>query len=248
MASEEVKTAARLSLRCYDDTPIRHSITVGNAHAIVVVTETAIYVAVRGTDDAMDVIENRNFGPAVYSSNICESMFIHAGFSSHAWKLADAVAECIKPFEGTLPVIFCGHSLGGAAAMLLPLYTHIEPNRIITFGAPRVLRSETDENYPYAHLVTRFVRPLDLVPDVPLRIGNWLTTRYGGWSHVGQCRWLLDDGTIELDPPAWWQYARRLRRAWEFSPIRNSPACISLKARAWHSMQAYCDLLCKGSL
>ena len=120
-------------------------------------------VAVRGTsnienamvDVALQLLPNKHTG-----------IKLHQGFALSA----DYIYQKVK---GLLirdyAISTTGHSLGGAAALILAMYLDAdsyEVNEVITFGQPKV--TNISGSRKFAHLdVTRVVTPRDMVPLVP---------------------------------------------------------------------------------
>lgn len=89
----------------------------------------------------------------------------HAGFLNDAESIVDAVEHTIS----ASPFVLTGHSLGGALAVgvaALLVCAGIEPDAVVTFGAPRVGMARFAallKDYP----VRQYVRGNDPVPTVP---------------------------------------------------------------------------------
>jgi hypothetical protein len=120
-------------------------------------------VAVRGTsnienamvDVAFQLLPNKHTG-----------IKLHQGFALSA----DYIYEQIKGrLKRDYAMNTTGHSLGGAAALILAMYLDADGydvNKVVTFGQPKVTNIAGSRKY--AHLdVTRVVTPRDMVPLVP---------------------------------------------------------------------------------
>lgn len=112
----------------------------------------------------------------------------HRGFAE-AWDLVrDDVEAWVALRPPQMPLIFSGHSLGGALAFVGAFEQAMQGRNIaavITFGAPMVGRSEWADAYKKAGLDDRTLRlsfDQDLVP---------LILQYLGYRHVGR-EWLPD--------------------------------------------------------
>ena len=171
-------------------------------------TKTCV-IAIAGTNDHLDWATNTDVRIRDY-----EGVEYHEGFFTYADFFAAGAVTCDKWIREAEKIYVTGHSLGGAAALILPEIMSFEPTQIVTFDAPRCLRSDTAARYPFGTAVLRVVKPMDFVPDVPLKIkGPFQYSRISGWSHVGAEWWLLANGRIDTDPSAMWQFMRRARRA-----------------------------------
>ncbi len=120
-------------------------------------------LAVRGTsnienalvDVAFQLLPNKHTG-----------VKLHQGFALSA----DYIYEKVRPsLKKDYRIDTTGHSLGGAAALILAMYLDAagyDVGQVITFGQPKV--TNLGGSRQYAHLdVTRVVTPKDLVPLVP---------------------------------------------------------------------------------
>ena len=105
---------------------------------------------------------------------------VHRGFYEAAQKAYDFVVKYLDRFHVGQKLLICGHSLGGAVALLLSEMLRRRTNfdyyiQIYTYGAPRA----GDANFakgaaPLVHY--RMVNHNDPVPSVP---GSWMNTKAG---------------------------------------------------------------------
>ena len=120
-------------------------------------------LAVRGTsnfenamvDVAFQLLPNKHTG-----------IKLHQGFAQSA----DFIYDKVKPkLNRDYRINTTGHSLGGAAALILAMYLDAggyDVGKIITFGQPKVTNMSGSRKY--SHLdVTRVVTPKDMVPLAP---------------------------------------------------------------------------------
>lgn len=133
----------------------------------------------------------------------------HTGFR----KFARAIYDDIKANQRLDPgykIVTTGHSLGGAAALLLALYLYVDETRpyevtgVWTFGQPKVLDNEGTTAWPFfARRVFRVVNCDDVVPIVPsgpTLLENVVSVRFfasgnvDNYQHMGQSLVLLDRG------------------------------------------------------
>ena len=136
----------------------------GGAECFACLHEGDVYFAVRGTSDPEDVVRDLQIGVTREGS--------HDGFSKQAsalWSLIEKYYDRMAD-EGAKTHL-CGHSLGGAVAILLGLWLKRENYRvgsIRTFGAPRVGNEKLQSSILKESLdIQQFVVGRDIVPTVP---------------------------------------------------------------------------------
>jgi triacylglycerol lipase len=120
-------------------------------------------LAVRGTSNVENALVDVAFQ---LLPNEHTGIKLHQGFALSA----DYIYEKVKPsLNRHYRIKTTGHSLGGAAALILAMYLDAdgyEVGRVTTFGQPKVTNMAGSRRY--AHLdVTRVVTPKDLVPLMP---------------------------------------------------------------------------------
>ena len=134
-------------------------------------------------------------------------VMVHSGFRSYA---AAVYADAKPRLRLDRPIAVTGHSLGGAAALLVGLYIYADrpgpkdPPAVYTFGQPRVFDNEGVTSWPeFGRNVVRVVDCADPVPLVPTGdkiidsifrgtyLGNEGQTEY---QHLGNSLLLMDDG------------------------------------------------------
>jgi hypothetical protein len=107
-------------------------------------------------------------------------------------------------------IITTGHSLGGAAALLVGLYIYVEPSQanpvagVYTFGQPKVFDNVGVTSWPFfARRVFRIVDCADPVPILPtnaskfnalINVNLFSSDRQQDYQHMGQSLLLLDGG------------------------------------------------------
>ena len=104
-------------------------------------TETSLVFAFRGTDSVSDMfIDIQIYRDRTPSEMQVNEGYIHRGFHLQYQSIRSAIVEKIA--STTKPLIFTGHSLGGALATLFALSAKVEnPSRhvtCVTFGSPKV--------------------------------------------------------------------------------------------------------------
>lgn len=190
------------------------------------------FVAISGTNEVWDWATNKNLNTVDFGD-----FEAHEGFCDHADDLGWILSEQGSGLVDGYDTIFCGHSLGGAVAGLLPLTSSIVPNRIITFGAPRFLRSGNAWKYPYSQITERFVAPLDVVPDVPMNVGcRWIYWPVTGWSHCGISYWLNGSDSFKIEHSGCYQIRRRAMRM--FKMMATRPSRWFSVAASFHDMES----------
>lgn len=128
---------------------------------------------------------------------------VHAGFRSAFTSIIDLLRGAV-PFAK--PLVFCGHSLGGALAMLAAYHYACAGARVravVTFGQPRV------GNGPFARaynarlgdVTWRVVNNRDPVPRIPWMLGTY--------RHAGREVFMPVLGPPEIEPSLW-QRAQRV--------------------------------------
>jgi len=99
---------------------------------------------------------------------------VHEGFLT-AYKSIEKELMVILDTRKT--TYFCGHSLGGALALLAFVYSPIFPKNCVTFGAPKVFKKIVAENYgSYTRQITQYQNYSDIVPHCP---------PFAGYRHIG---------------------------------------------------------------
>lgn len=151
-----------------------------------------LVLAFRGTevDDVADVMDDADVRhvPLYWAA----STPVHAGFERHFSKLEASVSAAVvgAALEGVTRVLFTGHSLGGAVALLAAHHSQQVAKaagarrlqvHLRTFGAPRVgTRAFTDwcAQCSVAVVAVCYENVHDLVPDVPVEMeANFCTRR-----------------------------------------------------------------------
>ena len=198
--------------------------------------EDATLVAVKGTDSLRDWLIDGEFWMRQLYSHQEEFGRVHAGFYEAYRSVADKVDAEIQRIDK--PVIFTGHSLGGAIGVLLAhLYSRVSHvttmKGVYTFGQPRVGDAAFARNC-HAQFGDRHFRFVDEV-DIVARIPGLLA----GYRHSGQCQFLSGDTVVE-NPSL---FLKLIQDGFSLWRLRNSgPAAIALgitKLIEDHSMSKY---------
>lgn len=162
-----------------------------NTQAFAVNSADAVLISIRGTegftaDGREDWIQNIQAssvpfdeGPEAYWTETGEKLHVHEGFYEAFRSLKDGLTDYLNDHHETEEgenknVFICGHSLGGAVALLTAAYLTSSWNMLpllYTYGMPRVGERAFAEHYgpdgkePLIH--HRHVHHQDPVPQVP---------------------------------------------------------------------------------
>lgn len=168
------------------------------------------YLAIRGTDPGRlsDLLIDADLQKPAADDNLGVRM--HTGFHDYAQAVIDSLRQ--NPFfHPSYKTTFAGHSLGGAAVLIVALELHFAPDhpldvdRVFTYGQPRVFDNNGAIAWPvFAQHVYRVVSCADPVPLVPRGDGpldNLFDLRLSGttaqdYQHLGQEILLMDDGAF----------------------------------------------------
>lgn len=193
------RALVRASAQAYAQRTLHDAAT--GTDVLVIEQPDAIIVAFRGTSEIKDWLTDARF---VRTTVACGE--VHSGFWA-AWSgvrkpLFDLVWD--QALTTGKPVLFTGHSLGGALALIAAKYFEVRgmPNvhGVYTFGAPRVGDKEFCRNYdkfngPIFSLRERtfqIVAQGDPVPLVP--------TLLMGYRDCGHEIFIRNDGAVQTDP------------------------------------------------
>jgi len=155
-----------------------HDCRVGEVECIVDQSEDLQIVAVRGTEGRalltglglLDVIRNVRVIPW-YDKRVG---WAHSGFLKGAQGIVGK--GLFGMLDKRIPIIFVGHSAGGAIALAAASILHAEEfdvQAVITFGCPRVLTKGSVEKYKQKRIQTiQYSNPGDPIPDLP---SKWWT-------------------------------------------------------------------------
>ena len=159
------------------------------------ITADTLYIAMQGSAEGADWLNNfkvikRDF----------HGISAHRGFAIAAESVLEKVRQVMDDWSPSRRVVFTGHSLGGAIAVLLAVACSPRPIEVITFGQPRVSRQRQLDLTLFGPYL-RVVNGSDVVPRKP-----WL-----GYSHAGNLMYLTNDNR-RLDDPGW--FARVRDRVW----------------------------------
>lgn len=187
--------AAKYSAKAYDE----NTISTGTTQVLVIQENDATWIVFRGTEGKLNDI----IADAKIRKEVTDIGEIHRGFND-AYMLVneDAIAFAKKAKDAGKKLYIAGHSLGGALAVIAALYFNLDglsPDKVITFGCPRVVGKETAEkvNLNHKRLFCRVVNNNDVVTRIP--------PRSLGYSHIGDLWYYKESGELVMDNDlSWW--------------------------------------------
>ncbi|MGY2273652.1 MULTISPECIES: lipase family protein [Pseudomonas] len=150
-----------------------------DTQAFITHHDDIILIAVRGTASAADGMRDANAHQVPFTEGVGKA---HQGFYQAYRAMRDFVLRYLDQFHTDQRIIICGHSLGGAIALLLAEGLRRTQDRnynilLYTYGAPRAADSEFTEGA--STLVHhRIVNHNDPVPSVP---APWMNTTAKLW-------------------------------------------------------------------
>ncbi|MGR6874556.1 lipase family protein [Pseudomonas sp. HK3] len=186
------------------------------------------YLTVRGTANLQNALVDLDIH---LKQDEALGIAVHQGFAN----AAQAVLKDAKPYlNKELPIRTTGHSLGGAAAVMLAMYLQKEGytlGQLITFGQPKVTNVGGANAFSRLKLL-RVVTTKDIVPLVP-PLSPMQITKLDIYWHMGEEMILLDKTEYSLTSGV-----KSMLRATKF--ISSVPNEANLEA---HKMQTYLTLI-----
>ena len=171
-------------------------------------------VAFRGTEVSRDfswtdIRDNAKIGMTKVTARCGYNVEVHRGYLAALDAATDGAAELIEDLVP--PVIYTGHSLGGALATLAAVRWKA-PAAVYSFGAPKVSGRALGEVLADLGIpVFRVVYANDIAPKHPLAIApvvnlvSWLwgQTVPTGYRHIGEFWHLAEDGALARERWGW---------------------------------------------
>jgi pimeloyl-ACP methyl ester carboxylesterase len=171
---DDQETPAKIHF--FDDRDLGADTT--DTQAFITHHDELILIAVRGTFEIIaDGLRDADALQVPFEDTDSK---VHRGFYQAAQKAYDFVLEYLDRFYAGQKLLICGHSLGGAVALLLSEMLRRRDDfdyniQLYTYGAPRAGDAKFAEGAkPLVHY--RMVAHNDPVPSVP---GTWMNTRAG---------------------------------------------------------------------
>lgn len=174
------------------------------AQVYVMSDATDVLIACRGTEptELSDVKADLNTVPVIHPTG----GVVHGGFYGEYQKVIDQIETALAKHNktGSKTVWVCGHSLGGAMAVLVA--AKIKPSGgLYTYGQPRVGNADFVKTIDCPYY--RYVNNNDVVPSVPPSFFGM------GFKHKGKLRYINCYGNIR-PLTAWQRLKDRLRGRW----------------------------------
>ncbi|WP_455827142.1 lipase family protein [Pseudomonas graminis] len=150
-----------------------------DTQAFITHHDEIILIAVRGTASAADGLRDANAHQVAFVDGVGKA---HEGFYEAYRAMRDFVLRYLDQFHYGQRVVICGHSLGGAIALLLAEGLRRAPDLnynvlLYTYGAPRAADAEFTAGAS-ALVHHRIVNHNDPVPSVP---APWMNTTAKLW-------------------------------------------------------------------
>ena len=150
-----------------------------DTQAFITHHDEVILISVRGTASGADALRDANAHQVSFAEGVGKA---HEGFYQAYRAMRNFVLRYLDQFHQGQRIVICGHSLGGAIALLLAEGLRRIPDRgynilLYTYGAPRAADSEfTSGASTLVH--HRIVNYNDPVPSVP---ATWMNTTAKLW-------------------------------------------------------------------
>lgn len=182
-------------------------------------TSMTQYIAIRGTKNIQDFIAD---GAYIKVPDTSLGIMVHAGFEVLGKALYDRIRNDDRFLKEGYHTTITGHSLGGAAALILYLHLVNDSAKLgplYTFGQPKVTNEDGVNKYNCLPIF-RFMNLNDPVPLIPPTINSkkdiLRLAQDGLYRHLGD-EIVFQDST------------RFLYRTWH----SQDDACLSLAVRTW---------------
>lgn len=168
----------------------RDTFVSGSDSGFLVTEESRLIVAIAGSNDVDDWL-NRKFGNLhAQTEEMSDGVKLHAGIAAASKEIAEVIGPEILEFlqrNPECPVIFTGHSRGGAISQVLPLILELDQSAytVVTFGSPKVVIGKVVQR------AVHFQNWNDVVHRLPVHIRGSVV-----YQHCGDVVRKTIDGTI----------------------------------------------------
>lgn len=146
-----------------------------------------VIVVFRGTSDVTDWIKNVDVNLVDWEG----AGQVHRGFYKGLLRVWTKLEKKLATEER--PVFYCGHSLGGALAILAAAKAKVKPVAVYVYGCPRVGDAAFAESMA-GIMIYRVENHLDIVTTIPPSIKRF------EYVHIGQSCYIAHDNTLHIDP------------------------------------------------
>jgi triacylglycerol lipase len=136
---------------------------------------TMAYVSFRGTESFRDLLSDIKFRKVKYPNG----GMVHRGFYEAARSVLNPINRVILSLPTPRRIIFTGHSLGAALALICADLLPLNPGAVYLFGCPRVFGKDAALGYNerLGSKTIRYVNNNDIIPMIPPALL--------GYRHVG---------------------------------------------------------------
>lgn len=174
----------------------------GNAEGMGVISKGTAYIVFRGTEPGQmkDWMTDLTARPSPFP-RFGNNAFVHRGFEAYTLCLSDEFIAFANKYKVDKRIVFCGHSLGGSAAILAAaMLSDGLSSNVITFGGAPAGNSQFVEKYNsrLGSSTLRFEHGIDVVPVLPDLL-PWL-------EHVSLRLYLPICKSTIWDNPSQWKY------------------------------------------
>jgi hypothetical protein len=190
----------------------------------IVTSDDTVYVVFKGSDRPTDILIVNSAIAPIHAFHD-KSIVVHGGAWNALHSYRDMVTDNIKGIlkaaiadKPSINVVLCGHSLGGAYAILCALeLLHgdegVKVDHVIGHGAPQVIEPNTaNKVWNELNLITTiYINEYDVVPRLPSCHKEWRETLKKG-PQKPLSRFIQIHGHALSDTESTWQMFERLDR------------------------------------